>query len=317
MKIVALELMNIGSDVDLSEFDELGDFEGFKVTAPGQIEERAKGAKVLIINKLPINEETIGSLDSLELVCETATGYDNIDVEYCRSRGIRVCNAVGYSTSSVVQHTFASLFYVYEKLRYYDDYVKNGSYCDSPIFTHFEEHFNELDGKTWGVVGLGNIGSKVAAAAEAFGCRVVYYSTSGKHDDDRYERLEWDDFLAVSDIISIHAPLNGNTKGLFSFDAFDKMKDSAYLVNMGRGPIVDEKSLVAAIKEGKIAGAALDVIDGEPMKKDSPLRELAGSSRLFVTPHIAWATVEARARLMHEVYLNIKAFTDGGERNVV
>lgn len=317
MKITALEIMNVGSDVDLSEFGSLGDFTAYDITKPQEIEERGRGAEVLIINKLPINESTIGTLKDLKLVCVTATGYDNVDIAYCHSRGIRVCNAVGYSTASVVQHTFASLFYIYEKLRYYDDYVKNGYYCDSPIFTHFDEYFNELEGKTWGVVGLGNIGRRVAAVAEAFGCSVVYYSSSGKHDDDRYRRLSWDEFLKASDIISIHAPLNDNTRKLFSDDAFDKMKDTACLINMGRGPIVDEEALVRAVKGGKIAGAALDVIDGEPMKKDSPLKELSGYRNVLVTPHIAWATVEARSRLMHEVYLNIRAYMNGEERYVV
>ena len=317
MKITALEIMNVGSDVDLSEFGSLGDFTAYDITKPQEIEERGRGAEVLIINKLPINESTIGTLKDLKLVCVTATGYDNVDIAYCHSRGIRVCNAVGYSTASVVQHTFASLFYIYEKLRYYDDYVKNGYYCDSPIFTHFDEYFNELEGKTWGVVGLGNIGRRVAAVAEAFGCSVVYYSSSGKHDDDRYRRLSWDEFLKASDIISIHAPLNDNTRKLFSDDAFDKMKDTACLINMGRGPIVDGEALVRAVKGGKIAGAALDVIDGEPMKKDSPLKELSGYRNVLVTPHIAWATVEARSRLMHEVYLNIRAYMNGEERYVV
>ena len=291
MKIVALEIMNIGSDVDLSEFKEAGEFIAYDISKPDQIEERADGAEVLIINKLPINETTIGRLKDLKLICVTATGYDNVDVGYCQSRVIKVCNAVGYSTSSVVQHTFAS--------------------------PHFEERFNELEGKTWGIVGLGNIGRRVAAAAEAFGCDAVYFSTSGNHDDDKYRRLEWDEFLRSSDIISIHAPLNDNTRYLFSDEAFDKMKDTAFLVNMGRGPIIDEEALVRAIKEGKIAGAALDVIDGEPMKKDSPLRELSSDPRLLVTPHIAWATAEARARLMHEVYLNIKAYQNGEDRCTV
>ncbi|MCR4807557.1 MAG: D-2-hydroxyacid dehydrogenase [Lachnospiraceae bacterium] len=317
MKIRALEIMNIGADVDLSEYEGLGDFAAYDTTRIDEIETRGQDAEVLIINKLPINGSTIGKLDKLKLVCVTATGYDNVDVAYCKSRGIKVCNAVGYSTSSVVQHTFAALFYVYEKLRYYDDYVRNGDYCKSPIFTHFDRYFNELEGKTWGIAGLGNIGRKVAGVASAFGCKIVYYSTSGKNSDDTYTRLTWDEFLKESDIISIHAPLNDKTRKLFSDDAFDKMKDTAYLVNMGRGPIVDEEALVRAIKGNMIAGAALDVIDGEPMKEDSPLRELKDDDRLFVSPHIAWATSEARSRLMHEVYLNIAAYGKGEDRNLV
>ncbi len=317
MKITALECKNVGSDIDLSGFVTLGDFTSYETTNVRELEERAKDADILIINKLPINEATAGGLDRLKLLCVTATGYDNVDVEYLRSRGIKVCNATGYSTDCVVQHTFASLFYLYEKLRSYDDYVRSGEYCNSPIFTYFGERFNELSGKTWGITGLGNIGRKVAAVATAFGCRVVYYSTSGNNSCNEYERLEWDDFLKQSDIISIHAPLNDRTRKLFSHDAFDRMKDTAYLVNMGRGPIVDEAALVAAIKKGEIAGAALDVIDGEPMRKDSPLRELSDCDRLLITPHIAWASVEARTRLMHEVYLNIEAYLKHEERNIV
>ena len=317
MKIVALEIMNVGADVDLTAFDGLGDFTAYQTTRVDEIYERAGDAEILIINKLPINGSTIGELKELKLVCVTATGYDNVDVDYCTGRGIRVCNAVGYSTESVVQHTFASFFYLYEKLRYYDDYVRNGDYCECPIFTHFDRLFNELCGKTWGIAGLGNIGRRVAAVAEAFGCRVVYYSTGGKHDEEGFTRLGWDDFLKESDVISIHAPLNDNTRRLFSDDAFDKMKDTAYLVNVGRGPIVDEEALVRAIGSGKIAGAALDVIDGEPMKKESPLRELSDNPKILVTPHIAWATVEARSRLMREVYLNIEAFIRGEERFMV
>ncbi|MCR5421480.1 MAG: D-2-hydroxyacid dehydrogenase [Lachnospiraceae bacterium] len=317
MKTVALEIKNIGEDVDLGYFKKLGDFTSYEITAPGEMEERAKDAEILIINKLPVNSSTINSFDKLKLICITATGYDNIDVEYCKSRGIKVCNAVGYSTSSVVQHTFASFFYIYEKLRYYDDYVKSGKYCDCAIFTHFDKHFNELFGKTWGIVGLGNIGKGVAGVAAAFGCRVVYYSTSGSHEDPQYTRMEWKDFLRESDIISIHSPLNENTRKIFSDEAFENMKNSAYLINVGRGPVVDERALVDAIKKGNIAGAALDVIDGEPMKKDSPLRELSGDPRLLVTPHIAWATAEARVRLMKEIFLNIQAYINGEERNIV
>ena len=168
MKIVALEIMNVGADVDLTAFDGLGDFTAYQTTRVDEIYERAGDAEILIINKLPINGSTIGELKELKLVCVTATGYDNVDVDYCTGRGIRVCNAVGYSTESVVQHTFASFFYLYEKLRYYDDYVRNGDYCECPIFTHFDRLFNELCGKTWGIAGLGNIGRRVAEVAKAF-----------------------------------------------------------------------------------------------------------------------------------------------------
>ncbi len=317
MKIVALELKNIGSDVDLSHYSELGDFVSYQTTPVEDIPARIKDAEIVILNKLPMNEKTLEGAENLKLLCETATGTDNIDITYCKNKGIKVCNVKGYSTSNVVQHTFASFFYVYEKLRHYDDYVKLGSYCKSDIFSYFEKHFYELSGKTWGITGLGEIGRGVAKVASAFGCRVIYYSTSGRNSNAEYERVNFDTLLRESDIISIHAPLNDNTRYLFSEDAFRKMKNTAYLINMGRGPIVDEKALIYALNQNLIAGAALDVIEKEPMSPDSVLLSFKDSDRLLVTPHIAWASVEARQRLMDEVYKNIEAFINNEERNVV
>ena len=317
MKIVALELKNIGSDVDLSKYKELGDFVSFQTTPVDQIGERVRDADIVILNKLPMNETTLAGAEKLKLLCETATGTDNIDVAYCKSRGIKVCNVKGYSTANVVQHTFAAFFYVYEKLRHYDDYVKSGEYSKSDIFTYFDNHFHELNGKTWGIVGLGEIGRNVAKVASAFGCEVIYFSTSGRNNNSDYQRVDFDTLLKKSDIISIHAPLNDNTRYLFSDDAFQKMKPSSYLINMGRGPIVDERALIRALHENKIAGAALDVIEKEPMRPDSVLLTFQDSDRLLVTPHIAWASVEARQRLMDEVFLNIQAFLKGEERNVI
>ncbi|MCR5788706.1 MAG: D-2-hydroxyacid dehydrogenase [Lachnospiraceae bacterium] len=317
MKIVALELKNIGKDVDLSRYDGLGEFIRYETTKPEDIPSRVKDADIVILNKLPMNEKTLAGAKKLKLLCETATGTDNIDIGWCKSMGIRVCNVKGYSTANVVQHTFASFFYVYEKLRHYDDYVKLGNYASSDIFTYFDRHFHELSGKTWGIVGLGEIGKSVARVAEAFGCHVIYYSTSGRNADLTYKRVDFDVLLRESDIISIHAPLNDNTRYLFSEEAFSKMKNSAYLINMGRGPIVDERALVKALNENRIAGAALDVIEKEPMAKDSVLLSFQDSDRLLVTPHIAWASVEARQRLMDEVFLNIEAFLNDEERSVV
>jgi len=317
MKIVALELKNVGSDLDLSYYEKLGDFSRYELTKQEEIEDRAADAEILIINKLKINESSIGSLNKLKLICVTATGYDNVDVEYCRSRGIAVCNVKGYSTNSVVQHTFALLFYLYEKLNYYDKYVKDGNYIKCDIFTYFDNYFNELSGKTWGIVGLGNIGRGVANVAKAFGCRVIYYSTSGKNAAEDYERVEFDELLKRADIISIHSPLNAATLGLFNKEAFEKMKKTAYLINVGRGPIVNEKDLRWALENDIIAGAGLDVIEAEPMKADNPLFGYNNSEKLIVTPHIAWATVEARERLMQEVYNNIEAFYNNEERNRV
>ncbi len=315
MKIVELECKSIGEDVDMSIFSELGEFVKYELTAPEQIYERAKDADVIMINKLRIDENSIGNLPNLKLVCVTATGTDNVDIAYCKSRGIAVCNAKGYSTQSVVQHTFASFFYIYEKLHYYDHYVKDGEYTNCPVFTHFGQHFDELCGKVWGIVGLGEIGRGVAAVAKAFGCRVIYYSTTGKNNNSDYERVDLDTLLETSDIISIHSPLTDATRNLFNKQAFAKMKKTAYLVNVGRGPIVNDQDLVDALSEGQIAGAALDVLSKEPILADNPLLTFKDSNKLFVTPHIAWATYEARKRLMDEEFKNIKSFMEGGTYN--
>lgn len=315
MKVVALERINVGYDVDVSQFHNLGEFVEYDMTAPEQIVERGQGADVLIVNKLPMNEGTIADLSDLKLICLTATGSDNVDAAYCKSRGIAVCNVKGYSTASVVQHTFATLFYVLEKLNYYDHYVKSGSYAKCEIFTHFSERFIEIKDKTWGIIGLGEIGRGVAKAAEAFGCRVIYYSTSGKNSTTDYEQVDFDTLLATSDIISVHAPLNDRTRNLMTLEAFKKMKPSAYFINMGRGPIVNEADLATALEQDMLAGAALDVLSAEPMRADNPLGRIKDSNKLLITPHIAWATTEARARVMDEVYQNIIAYTKGENRN--
>lgn len=310
MKIVALEIKNIGEDVALDQFYEFGEFETYLNSTPDQISERCQGADVIIVNKLPINEKTIGNVDSLKVVLITATGFDNLDIPYLKSRGIKVCNVKGYSTDSVAQHTFALLFYVYEKLRAYDDFVKSGDYSKHDIFTFFDESFGELKGKVWGIVGLGEIGRSVAKIASAFGCEVVYYSTSGRNSNNDYEQVDFETLLKISDIISIHAPLNEKTKYLFNAEAFKKMKKSAVLINVGRGPIVNDRDLTDALKNDEIAAAALDVLEKEPMAADSPYFEIQDSRKLYITPHIAWATREARNRLMRETYYNLKAIVN-------
>ena len=305
-KIVMLERDNIGADVDLSYFEKLGDLTVYGTTPNELVKERIGDADVLVINKISMNETTLKEAENVKLICVTATGTDNVDMEYCEKRRIAVKNVRSYSTESVVQHTFAMYFYISEKLRFYDDYVKNGEYIKCPRFTFFGEQFHELAGKTWGIVGLGEIGARVADIAKAFGCKVIYYSTSGRNDNAAYKRVDFDTLLAESDIISVHAPLNAQTKHLFTYDAFNRMKTSAYLINVGRGPIVKEDDLCKALNENLIAGAGLDVLEQEPMSAQNPLFSIKDSRKLLITPHIAWATTEARSRLMEQVYKNIE-----------
>lgn len=308
MKIVFLDVKTIGEDIDLSYFDELGEVIKYPFSTQEEALERTRDADVIVLNKVEINEHSIGKAEHLKLVCVTATGTNNLDKEYLAERGIAWRNVAGYSTESVAQHTFALLFYLLEKMRYYDDYVKSEKYIGDVTFTHFANVFHEIAGMTWGVVGLGNIGRRVADIAKCFGCKVIYYSTSGKNSNPDYERVSWDELLNQSDVVSVHAPLDENTRGLFDKAAFDRMKENAIFINVGRGPIVVEQDLVDALNEGQIAAAGLDVLSVEPMSEQNPLRTIKDSNKLIITPHIAWASVEARTRLMKIISEQIKEF---------
>ncbi|HHX12819.1 MAG TPA: D-2-hydroxyacid dehydrogenase [Clostridiales bacterium] len=317
MKIVFLEAETLGDDIDLSKFHELGEVVKYPRSNPEENEKRIGEADIIVVNKIPINKDTLSKADHLKLICITATGTNIIDFDYTNRMNIPVTNVKGYSTNSVVQHTFALLFYVYEKLSYYDEYVKSGEYIRSDIFSHFNIKFNELHGKTWGIIGLGEIGKSVARIAEQFACRIIYYSTSGRNRNSEYEEVDLDTLLASSDVISIHAPLNDKTDGLISKEELQKMKKTAILLNLGRGPIVKEDALADALLNNEIGGAGLDVLTEEPMAADNPLYKVKDSTKLIITPHIAWATVEARQRVADEVYKNIEAYLNGEQRNIV
>lgn len=308
MKLVFLDAKTIGDDIDLSGFDKLGEVIKYNFSTPEEAADRVCDADVIIVNKIPINEQTIGNAQNLKLVCVTATGTNNLDKEYLASRNIAWRNVAGYSTESVAQHTFAMLFYLLEKLSYYDAYVKDGRYANDTLFTHFAERFYELAGKTWGIIGLGNIGRRVADIAKAFGVNVIYYSTSGKNTQEGYNRVDFDTLLSTSDIVSVHAPLTPETEGLMNESAFAKMKSNAIFLNVGRGAIVVEQDLADALNSNQIAAAGLDVLCVEPMSPESPFLSIKDSKRLLITPHIAWASVEARTRLMDIILNQIKEF---------
>ncbi len=317
MRIVFLEANTLGTDVSLKAFEQLGDVTVYPLSEPGLNAERIKNADIVIVNKIPMNEAILKDADHVKLICLTATGTNNVDFNYTNARGITVANVKGYSTESVVQHTFALFFYVYEKLAYYDEFVKSGEYIKNDIFSHFTVRFHELAGKTWGIIGLGTIGTRVAEVAKAFGCNVIYYSTSGKHDSGKYERVSLEELLSRSDVVSIHAPLNDATRELITKRELSMMKKDAILLNLGRGPIIKEADLAEALLAGTIGGAGLDVLSVEPMLPDNPLYAVQDSARLVITPHIGWATTEARQRCTDEVFENIKAWLNGEYRNVV
>lgn len=317
MKLVVLERNSVGTDVDVSCFEKFGEVDYYANTVAENTAERVKDADIIIGNKAPMNESTLKDAPNVKLICLFATGFDNVDLAYCKSRGIRVANVVNYSTAAVVQHTLLLALALEEKLIHYDNYVKSGAYGAQDRFSNFDVVFGELEGKTWGIVGMGNIGRGVARTVQTLGCKVIFYSASGKSSCTEYERVEFDELLARSDILSLHCPLSDRTRGLIDKEAFSKMKKSAILVNVARGPVVDTQALYDALTQGQIAAAGLDVLEKEPISMDNPLGTIKDSTRLIITPHMAWASVEARTRLVGEVMKNIEAFLNGEERNVV
>ena len=317
MKISILERDSLGIDVDMSEIDKLGEVTVYPATTVENAVEHIGDADIIIANKLSLNAETLKGAVNLKFVAQTATGTNNVDFAYTNSKGIKVANVPSYSTDSVAQHTFALLLYLVEKMRFFDDYVKNGTYSRSNCFSCLDMIYPEIAGKTWGIIGMGAIGQKVAQIATVFGCKVICYSASGRTYDMPYEQVDFDTLLAKSDILSVHAPLNEYTKGLMNYDAFCKMKSSAYFINVGRGPIVVEEDLARALEEDRIRAAGLDVLCVEPMPLDNPLLKFKDSSKIIITPHVAWATSEARQRCVDVVTENIKAFLRGEEKNVV
>ena len=307
-KIVFLELESLGPLVDVSGFEKLGDVRFYKSSTEEEAKERIKDADIVIANKIKFNEDTLKDNSCVKLICLTATGTDNLDKNYLKKRGIIWHNAAGYSTVTVAQHTFALYFYLSEKIRTFDDFVKSGRYCDYPGFTWYGRIMDELYGKTWGIIGLGQIGKRVAQIAEAFGAKVIYYSTSGKNISGDHKRVGFDQILKESDVISVHAPLNDNTRGMMNADAFSKMKKSAYFINVARGGIVNDKDLYEALMNGELKGAALDVLSREPMEKTNPLLQIKDSEKLVITPHIGWASAEARDRLIKITYGQVEEF---------
>ncbi|WP_457639573.1 D-2-hydroxyacid dehydrogenase [Persephonella sp.] len=317
MKIVILDAKTLGSDVDLSGFKQFGTVEVYPTTDSSQLLERVKDADIIVTNKVVIDKNALSVAEKLKLICVAATGYNNIDVRSAVEKKVAVANVAGYSTESVVQTTFGMLFYLLMNLRYYDDYVKSGRYAQNDIFTHIGRPFWEINGKRWGIIGLGTIGRRVAEVAESFGCEVVYYSTSGINRKEKYKRLNLNHLLETSDIVSIHSPLNEKTYNLITLNELKKMKRNAILLNLGRGGIVNEKDLSVALDSGYIAGAGLDVLEKEPVSSNNPLLTVKNKDRLLITPHIAWTSIEARQKLIDEIIENIKAFLEGRERNRV
>ena len=304
MKIIFLDRKTLGNDINLNQFSRLGEVIFYDFTKPEDVLERVKDADVVVTNKAIVDKNTMKN-SNIKLICITATGMNNIDLDYAKEKNISVKNVAGYSTASVAQLAFSYILQFVQKINFYDNYVKSGEWENSDIFTNNDKPFYELSGKTLGIIGLGNIGKEVAKIATAFGCDVIYYSTSGKNNDDTYENVTLDTLLQKSDIISIHCALNEQTNNLLNKNNLDKLKNGAILLNLGRGGLINEQDITDTLNNGKDIYFATDVTTVEPIEKTSPLLTIQNKERVIITPHIAWASVEARTRLMNLVYKNI------------
>lgn len=310
MKIVCLDADTLGNDVDLDAvFGKFGEFVSYNITEANQTVQRLQNADIVLTNKVLITKDVIAQTN-LKLICVTATGVNNIDLEAAKEANIPVKNVAGYSTNSVAQQTFANILALRNSTSYYENYGKNSDgWAKSPIFVNLDRPIFELSGKRFCVVGLGTIGLEIAKIAQAFDCDVCYYSTSGNNSNSKFKRVSFKEALQC-DIISIHAPLNENTKNLFDANALNQLKDGAMLVNSGRGGIIDEEKIAQIIDEREIYFVT-DVLEKEPIRADHPLLKVKNKDRLMITPHIAWASVEARRKLIELSAKNIEDFIKG------
>lgn len=315
MHIVMLDAKTLGEGVTFDALKAAGNLSVYPLTAPEDIPARIADADVVIVNKIRLNESNLGGAKQLKLICVAATGYDNIDTDYCRTHGIHLSNVVGYSTNSVAQLTVALALNLLMHLPYFTEYVNNGSYTTSGVANCLSPVFHELAGKTWGVIGAGNIGMQVARVADAFGCRVLLHCRHPKETD--YPVVSLQEICAESDILSIHTPLNSDSYHMIDADMISRMKDGVLIVNTARGAVTDESAVAEAILAGKIGGFATDVYSMEPFGPDHPMHALRNHPNVCMTPHMAWGALEARQRCIHEMAENIKAFENGIARNQI
>jgi glycerate dehydrogenase len=307
MKIVILDSQTLGKDLDLTALDTFGEVINYATTQHSETLKRVEEADIIISNKVVITKEIMQNSPNLKLIAIAATGMNNVDLETAKTLNIKVKNVVGYSTASVVQHTFTLAFNLIGKLDYYKDRVKDGTWSESNLFTDVSQPFSEIAGKSWGVIGLGSIGKSVAQIAELFGAKVTYYSTSGNNKINDYHHDSLEELLAKSDIISIHCPLNKETENLINSSNLTLLKDGTVLLNLGRGGIINEADLAEEMNRRKLY-VGLDVLSSEPIEKEHPLMHLKNPNQLLITPHIAWASIEARKRLLDGIIKNIEDF---------
>jgi len=306
--IVFLDQETIGKVDNMKLLSKLGNLEVFETTQADQVVERCMGKEIVVVNKVQMTEAIMKQLPELKLICVAATGINNVDLNYTGNNGIEVKNVAGYSTDSVAQLTFTMLLYLVNKPYYYDTYVKSGAYSRSASFTHHNQPFWELKGKRMGIIGLGTIGRQVARIAESFGMEVIFYSTTGRNNHISYKRFELDDLLKSSDVVSIHAPLNSQTRNLITYEKMKLMRPCAILLNLGRGGIINEKDLARALNENIIGAAGIDVMEQEPIDAGNPMLKLFDKEKILITPHMAWASKESRELLLEKIARNIEVY---------
>ena len=307
MKIVFLDRKTLGEDIDLEQFNQFGEVVIYQSTKTEDTLNRVQDADIIVTNKVIIDANIMDNSD-IKLICVAATGMNNIDLNHAKTKDIIVKNVAGYSTDSVAQLTFSFVLQFIQNIAYYDNYVKSGDWAKSDIFTNLDKPFSELSAKTWGIIGLGNIGGSVAKIADAFGANVQYYSTSGMNNNTTYNQKTLEELLKTSDIISIHCALNDDTLNLISKENIKSIKDGAIVLNLGRGGIVNEQDITDAINDNQDIYYATDVVTKEPIVENSPLMRIKNNERVLFTPHIAWASKEARVRLLNGIEQNIKEF---------
>ena len=312
MKIILLDAKTLGSDIPLTVFSDMGEFVSYPKTSPEEAPDRVADADVIVTNKVKLRADILCHAPNLKLICVTATGYDNVDIDYCKEHGVAVCNVKGYSTECVAQLTVSMALSLTNHLRTFDDYVKSGEYSKSGIQNKLTPTFNEVYGKTWGIVGLGNIGKRVAEIARVMGCRVLAYKRTPV---ENYECVDLETLMRESDIISVHIPSSTETVGLISREMLSLTKEKAILINVARGNVLDEAAVADAVLDGSLYGFGCDVYSTEPFPENHPYSKLSHCDNVILTPHMAWGGYETRVRLVSEVAENILAFYNGKERN--
>ncbi len=312
IKISVLDAGTLGDDLSYKSLHELGETIIYQNTTPEEVASRIEDTDVVVINKIKLNASNLAGAKKLKLICVAATGYDNIDIEYCSRHNIAVCNVVGYSTNSVAQVTLAMALSLSTNLSAFTEFVNDGSYTRSGIANKLTPVYHELAGKVWGIVGLGNIGKQVGTVAKAMGCRVISFKRTPDRD---FPCCNLSYLFKNADIISVHLPLTEATKGIISKEIIDTMKKDAILINVARGAVTDEKALADAVLENRIGGLGVDVYSVEPFGSEHPFHKILNKSNVCLTPHMAWGAYESRCRCLEEIVLNIKAFFAGETRN--